>query len=420
LRRSHQIAAAIERDFEIARFQIGQNTDSTIMAEPPTNAAPTFIETVTKVASKSITLRELYDAYMNDPTRDWSPTTRTAYETTRRMVLAILGADTSIRSITRAQCREMIEVLRWLPRNSSKLYPSLTPIEIAQRAKAEQRTDLINAANINTYLNKVGGMMNWAVKEELIDRNPAQGLRVPDPMLRREKRLPFSSSQLQAIFSAPLYTGCRDDGYGYATVGDQRPRNARFWIPLISLFCGLRLNEACQLDVSDLHTIDGVITFDITEESKIATTDKRLKTASSRRVVPVHPELLRLGFAGFVEKRKLAGNTKLFAEVGVGATGYRSTTFTAWFARFAERAGASSSKTCFHSFRHCFRDALREARVERDIALALGGWSSPAGAGSSASVSDAYGSGYKIPTLFGAISQISYLGLDLTHLKRDQ
>jgi len=121
LKRSHQVAAAIERDFEIARSQIGQNADSMILAQPRAHAAPNLNEKVEKVASKSITLRELYDAYMSDPTRDWSPTTRTAYETTRRMVLAILGAETPIRSITRAQCREMIDVLRWLPRNSSKL-----------------------------------------------------------------------------------------------------------------------------------------------------------------------------------------------------------------------------------------------------------------------------------------------------------
>src|SRR5690606_18501413 len=81
-----------------------------------------------------------------------------------------LGADTPVRSISRSQCREMIEVLRWQPRNASKLFPKLSPVEIAERAKAEGRTDLINAANINTYLNKLGGVLNWAVKEEMLER----------------------------------------------------------------------------------------------------------------------------------------------------------------------------------------------------------------------------------------------------------
>jgi site-specific recombinase XerC len=70
----------------------------------------------------------------------------------------------------------------------------------------------MSPGNITTYLNKVGGVFNWAVKEEVMDRNPAKGLKVPDQTLRRDKRLPFSIAQLRAIFAAPLYTGCRDDG----------------------------------------------------------------------------------------------------------------------------------------------------------------------------------------------------------------
>jgi len=118
----------------------------------------------------------------------------------------------------------------------------------------------------------------------------------------------------------------------------------------------------------------------------------------------------------FVAARRRAGEIKLFGEVGLGATGYRSTTFSAWFTRFSRKAGAQATKTCFHSFRHTFRDALREARVERDLALALGGWSSPGGAGASASVSDAYGSGYTPATLFDASCRLRYPDLDLSHL----
>ncbi|WP_052747978.1 tyrosine-type recombinase/integrase [Brevundimonas diminuta] len=101
-------------------------------------------------------------------------------------------------------------------------------------------------------------------------------------------------------------------------------------------------------------------------------------------------------------------------QVIMGTTGYRSTTFSAWFRRFVAKAGADSPKTCFHSFRHGFRDALREARIDRDIALALGGWASASGV---ASVSDAYGSGYRMATLKEAIDRVSYPDIDLSHLK---
>jgi integrase len=408
LRRSARIAAIVEHQFEIARARAGMSVDEVVL-----DGFPAPISVAEADGASGPTLGELYDAYMSDPTRDWSPTTRMAYQTTRRIILAILGEDTPIRSVTRPQCREMIEVMRWQPRNASKLFPKLSPMEIAERAKVEQRTDLINAANINTYLNKLGGMFNWAVKEEMLDRNPAQGLRVPDPTARRDKRLPFTTAQLRAIFSAPLYTGCLDDAQGYAMQGPNRPRSARFWIPLVSMFCGLRLNEACQLDVSDVRLIEDIDCFVITERSEGGATDKRLKTTSSERVVPVHATLLDLGFMSFVGERRRSGETKLFSEVGMGATGYRSTTFSSWFRRFVAKAGARSSKTCFHSFRHGFRDALREARIDRDIALALGGWATTSGA---ASVSDAYGSGYRIATLKEAMDRVHYPDLDLSHL----
>jgi integrase len=417
LRRSHEIAASIERYFEAARSQAGLPVDHKILSMADEKLA-IRAEASSTEAVVSLTLREVYDTYMTDPTRDWSPRTRMAYETTRRQALSLLGGDTPIRSITRAHCREMIELLRWLPRNSSKIYPKLSPVEIAAKSRKMGRTDLISPANINTYLNKLCGVFNWAMKEQFIDRNPAVGLKVPDPILRREKRLPFAMTQLQAIFAAPLYVGCQDDGHGYARPGDQRPKTARFWIPLIGLFCGLRLNEICQLDVADIKVVEDVPCFWVTASTEADETDKRLKTSSSERLVPIHPYLLELSFMTFVGDRRASRNTKLFGEIEVGCLGYRSSTFSQWFRRFVKKAGADSPKTCFHSLRHNFRDAMREARLDRDIALALGGWSRAGGSGGSASVSDAYGSGYRVGTLLEAIGQVAYPDIDLSHLGR--
>ena len=416
LRRSHEIAASIERYFEAARSQAGLPVDHKILSVADAKLA-IRAEASSVEAVVSLTLREVYDTYMTDPTRDWSPRTRMAYETTRKQALSLLGGDTPIRSITRAHCREMIELLRWLPRNSSKIYPKLSPVEIAAKSRETGRTDLISPANINTYLNKLCGVFNWAMKEQFIDRNPAVGLKVPDPVHRREKRLPFSMTQLQAIFSAPLYVGCQDEGHGYAKVGDKRPKTARFWIPLIGLFCGLRLNEICQLDVADIRVVENIACFWVTASTQADETDKRLKTSSSERLVPIHPYLLDLGFMKFVGERRALRDTKLFSEILVGCLGYRSSTFSQWFRRFVRKAGADSPKTCFHSLRHNFRDAMREARMDRDIALALGGWSRTGGSGGSASVSDAYGSGYRVATLLEAIAQIAYSDLILDHLR---
>jgi integrase len=63
----------------------------------------------------------------------------------------------------------------------------------------------------------------------------------------------------------------------------------------------------------------------------------------------------------------------------------------------------------FHSFRHTFTDALRAAKIERDLKKALLGHSG-------GDVTDEYGEGFPVEVLNGELQKIVYHGLDLTRL----
>ena len=142
--------------------------------------------------------------------------------------------------------------------------------------------------------------------------------------------------------------------------------------------------------------------------------DKQLKTTASERLVPIHPTLQSMGLIEYAEGRHSASDLRFFPELRVDGFGQYSGRFSRWFSRFLVSCGAAEERTCFHSFRHSFRDALREARVDRDIALALGGWSST---GTSANVvADRYGSGFRPKLLSDALSTIRYPHLNLSHL----
>lgn len=361
------------------------------------------------------TFRDLFDFFMADPSRTRARKTDMVYETLFEMAAALWGADRPLRAIDREACRDLLDLLRWLPSNPTKRFPKLTAVQAAKMAKAKGMTSTLSPASVNGYLNKLRAMLNFAVREELIDRNPAKGLRVADPVRSRDKRSPFSTEQLRLIFSAPLYTGCVDDWLGYAVPGTNRPRRGRFWVPLIGLFAGLRLNEACQLDVADIQVVDALDCILVSEGAAAPGNDKKLKTMSSERYIPIHPILREIGFLEFVAERRLTGGKKLFPELQMSSTGYYSDPFSKWFRRFLDKAGASRPKTCFHSFRHCYRDALREARIDHDIGLALGGWTS-AGGKEGTETAASYGQGYRLATLAQAMTQIEYRGLDLTHL----
>jgi integrase len=100
-----------------------------------------------------------------------------------------------------------------------------------------------------------------------------------------DQREIFSKADLRAIFGSPVYAA------NWRTEGGQG--EAAFWLPLIGLLTGMRLNEMAQLRICDLRqdeNDDGIWFFDVRR-----TGGRTTKTASSIRRIPLHPELERMG-----------------------------------------------------------------------------------------------------------------------------
>lgn len=364
-------------------------------------------------ASNAVSVSGLIDLYINDPGRNRSRKTLDGYAVIFRALKELLGESTLARDVTRDDCRRVRDTLMSLPPNATKRFKGLTLVKAAERARRDG-LPAISPRAATSYLQNLSALFRWAVQEGHVDRNPAEALRVADnsrPGKKSGKR-PFDDDQLKSIFSAPLYTGCQNDGAGYATHGTQRPRRGRFWVPLLSLFHGLRLNEACQLLASDVTERDGVPVIIVREtDDRGDETGKRVKSAAGVRIVPVHPEIASLGFLAFVAKHKASGEARLFPDLPVGTNGYASDPFSKWFSRFLDKAGAAKPGTSFHSFRHRFRDAMREADVPLQRARALGGWSD----GSSADA--LYGEGLRPSTLAVEIAKVEFPALSLSHLR---
>lgn len=410
LRALRKVAFEIELEFDGIRVGAGHN--QTVTATKTMQRGPVEQTMVPKVTGP--TLKQTIDGYMSDPTRSQSPKSQAVYRSTYATIASILGEDTPVRDIGRDTCRDLLSIVQNLPSNARKRFPSLSPSEAAEHAKTNDIAPM-SVANINEYMNKLSNLLNWACKEQWVSRNVATGLRLAVSAKNSDRRRPFSEAQLKKIFNAPLYRGCRDDGNGYATPGQNRPRRGRFWIPLIGLYSGARLNEICQLHTADLRLIDGIWCFDFSADES---GNKRFKTAASQRLVPIHPTLIKLGILVYLRDRKEARDQRMSPEIAIDAFGMHSGRVSRWFARYLNSCGAAGEGVCFHSFRHSFRDALREAGIEREMALRLGGWSESGGA--SNAVGDSYGSGFSPSRLHAAISGINYAGLKLDHLVLDQ
>lgn len=134
-----------------------------------------------------------------------------------------------------------------------------------------------------------------------------------------------------------------------------------YWLPLIGLYTGARVNEVCQLNpLCDIRQEQGVWLFDINEKSEgDERVRKSVKNASSRRKVPIHSELIRLGLLQYVESLKRAGSKLLFPEWPPSATGKASGTAERWFRDLIRDTGLRDETpkarlVGFHAFRHTF------------------------------------------------------------------
>lgn len=254
-------------------------------------------------SSGGLTLRELIERYQNDPgRRGLSEKSRMAYRTVFRALRELLGENKRAREITREDCRRVREVLCSLPPNATKRLPGLTLEQAAVTAK-ERGWPALHHKTANNYLNYLSALFNWAVKEGHVERNNAVGLQVAAPQRQTKSRLPFSTEQLNRIFNARLYQ---------TAAGDIGSRDGRFWVPLLSLWTGMRLNECVQLRADDVLVRDAVEVILIREDEE---GDKRLKTHASERFVPVHSEVKKIGFLTYVMKMKRAGESRLFPEL---------------------------------------------------------------------------------------------------------
>ncbi|TAU80454.1 hypothetical protein ELI41_29550 (plasmid) [Rhizobium leguminosarum] len=134
-------------------------------------------------------------------------------------------------------------------------------------------------------------------------------------------------------------------------------------------------------------------------------TDERdLKTENSERIIPIHPELIRLGLLQRVAKLKQDGIVRLFDDLPGDDKDHISDLFSKRFAYHLKTLKMHGNGLTFHSTRHTFRDALREAGLPHDATVALGGWSPK-------TVDERYGDGMRPQTLVKWMSEVNYEGL---------
>ena len=116
-----------------------------------------------------------------------------------------------------------------------------------------------------------------------------------------------------------------------------------------------------------------------------------------------------MGVPGHVAEMRARGEARLFPEFTAAARGYYSDHFQKFFARFMRRCGVEAERVSFHSLRHTWADACRDANIPLERMRLLGGWAS--------SGTDAvYGHGVRPAVMAPEVAKIRFPGLRVDHL----
>lgn len=326
------------------------------------------------------------------------------YESLCRRFPLIMG-DREIANYTRDDLRRFINIVKRLPPNFKKspIYKGLSIDEILSM-KADKT---LSATTVNKYIDKMQSLFNWAEKDGIISSNPAEIL-VKTKVGRRNKgikdRNRYTREDIQLMTNS-LHHEDMENKF------DKRPE--RFWVPLIAMFSGMRLNEVCQLQIDDIaQDIEtGIWFFNVAEVEGLTS----VKTAAGVRHVPIHPTLIKLGLLDYYNKIKDAGSPRVWPRLTKTKKGH-SRRVAFWFngdkdsPGFARRYVTKDPKKTFHSLRHSVRDEFKQMRADSGAASEIIGHEYEVGE------TKVYSDPLAIDIKMETLEKLDY-GLDLMHLK---
>jgi len=285
----------------------------------------------------------------------WSPRTEIQYRGYLNLLTGMLG-DPCVGDITKESMRRFGMDLTKLPANLSKRYPGLTPREALDAAGDDAEVPRLAPASINAHYQAIRSFFGWAVEHDHLAQSPALILKDVKTGRASEDRLPFDDEDLRLYFAK--------------LDSKERRQPFEYWIPRIMAFSGCRLGEAAQLRAQDVRQEKGIWVIDINDDGH----GKRLKNASSKRLVPLHPRLIKLGLPSFVTA--VPQGFLWPAEMRTPRTASQSAVdrLQKRLAHTLRSAGVTNrKKTAAHSFRHTVASRLKSLSVpEYQIGQILG------------------------------------------------
>ncbi len=128
---------------------------------------------------------------------------------------------------------------------------------------------------VNAHMKYLSQLLEYAVSRDIISRTPATHLKIKShlsDLSDSERRLPFTPAEAVQVMKLG-------------------------WLPTIMGYTGARNLEVLQLRKRDVYEVEGILVFDL----QTLDAGQRRKTRASRRLIPVHPQLIAEGLLGLLK-----------------------------------------------------------------------------------------------------------------------
>ncbi len=333
------------------------------------------------LGGQSLKLSDLCKKYREEKLREgaWVEKTADSHEVLHRLLINVLGNVQSA-TVIRAHAVQVKEILLKLPANMDKS-PKF-------RGKSYKQVLAMNPEpqGIKTVIDKITkltSLFEWAFQSGYCPLNPFAGLKPTDKRRARDQRRRFTNEDLQAIFDPSKFNRDKLDSF-------------QFFVPLLALHTGARVNELASLRTVDAQAEGEIVILDLNDEAA------RKKTASSVRRIPLHPFLLKIGFADYVAQMREKGHERLFPRAHLNKTG-AGDKMSDWFNRsYLPTVLVDRERKSFHSFRHTFADSLKQLDVPLPKIEAFTGHSDGTMAGGR------YGKDFSMVALFEVVCKLDF------------
>lgn len=324
---------------------------SAVMPAPEPPPAPRPETAVVPPKPRFSELQEAFLTHMvTPPDKDtrarWTPQTRDDGAKMFAIFVELMD-DQPVDQYSRADAGEFYDLMRRLPFSHGKNRTGDSAREAIARADlAEAEGKPVRRLKLRTvqrYFNTLSPYWTWLRTRGHVSDNIFSGFEFRGTKANRKKaHTLWTADELERLFRHWWFTSpaLRD--------------SARFWLPLIALHSGMRMEEIGHLRPCDVGQEDGIWYFNLCFHADDGWSPK---TEAGERKVPVHSMLIRLGLLNLVERRRRSGAPFVFPDLKPNRHGKLTKGFSRLFSKLKVALGVAGD-TVFHSFRHQVRTQL--------------------------------------------------------------